>query len=69
MQDVAVTLAEACALLNPPVTERQLRQIIAALGWRPCGARHDGHPGRPHAVYNWAEITRLHSALLPWLTR
>ena len=68
MQDVALTLEEACAILNPPIPEPQLRAIIRALHWQPCGHRHDGQPGHPRALYPWTDITRLHQALTPWLT-
>ena len=65
--EVALTLAEAAKVLNPPLTERQLRQIITALGMQPSGARHDGRPGHPRATYNASEILRLHAAVAPFL--
>ena len=64
---VTLTLGEAAAMLDPPVTARQLRAIIAALHWQPAGQRRDGRPGRPAARYNAADLMRLHAALAPWL--
>ena len=63
---VALTLREAVTILQPPITERALRDIIRALHIRPCGHRH-GRTGRPADLFDWAEITRLHGALAPWL--
>jgi hypothetical protein len=65
---VALTLSEAAAILDPPFSEQQLRQIIRALGWQPAAWRHPGTGrGHPVAAYDWAQISRLHTALLPWL--
>ena len=64
---VTLTLSEAAAVLNPPVTEQQLRQIVSALGWKPAGNRHTGKRGRPWPVYNADELLRLHAALVPFL--
>ncbi len=66
-QAITFTIAEAVTILNPPMTERQLRQIIGALGWKPAGYRHDGRPGHPHPVYDSARIMGLHAALLPFM--
>jgi len=63
----ALTLAEAATLLNPPMTEPQLRAIINALRWQPCGTRPSGRRGRPAATYPWQDISQLHAALVPWL--
>jgi len=64
---VTLTLSEAAAMLDPPMTERQLRAIVAALHWQPSGQRRDGRPGRPAARYDAADLMRLHDALTPWL--
>jgi hypothetical protein len=67
---VTLTLAEAAQVLDPPMTEQQLRQIVRALGWEPGGERGNGHPGRPgrqKATFDAAEILRLHAALVPFL--
>jgi len=65
--DAALTLAEAAQILDPPMTERQLRAIIGALGWQSAGTRPSGRRGRPAATYPWQQITELHAALVPWL--
>lgn len=69
MGNVQFTITEAVQLLHPPITDRNLRAIIAQLpGFTPAGSRHDGTPGRPHHTYEWADLTRLHAAITPWLT-
>jgi hypothetical protein len=67
VQDVAVTVAEAVTLLRPPIGERALRDILRALAIPPCGRRWTGSMGRPADLYQWAELTRLHGVLRPWL--
>jgi hypothetical protein len=62
-----LTLADAAAILDPPIGERQLRQIVTALRWEPCGHQGSGRPGHPRPLYDLAEIMRLHAALVPWL--
>jgi len=69
VEDVALTLAEAAAVLNPPLPEKHLRQIITILAWQPAGWRHTGQPGHPFPLYDWGDITRLHAALVPFLRR
>ena len=64
-QAVTLTIAEAAAILDPPVTERQLRAIITALGWKADAWRQTGRPGHPAAAYDAARIMRLHEALVP----
>lgn len=66
---VTLTLAEAAAVLDPPISERQLRAIVAALRWQPAGHHRTGQAGRPAARYDAAELMKLHAALAPWLTR
>ena len=67
MKPVALTLAEASQVLDPPMSADQLRQIVSALGWKPAGNRHTGKRGRPWPVYNADELLRLHAALVPFL--
>lgn len=67
MREVQLTLAEASEILHPPMTERQLRDILRALRWPPSGYRHDGRPGHPRAVYEWRDLCELHAALAPFL--
>jgi hypothetical protein len=64
---VAFTIAEAAAVLDPPMTEKQLRKIIFELGWRPAGWRYTGRSGHPISTWDMARIQRLHIALLPFL--
>ena len=66
---VALTLAEAVTVLQPPLTERQLRQIIGALGWQPSGHRRNGHAGRPMHTYDAQQILALHAAIAPFIAR
>jgi len=65
VQAVTLTLAEAAAILDPPVTERQLRAIITALGWQPDGQRRTGKPGNPALTYSSKALMELHAALIP----
>jgi len=67
MPGPALTITEACAVLEPPMTVTQLRDIISALDWQPVGYRHTGRAGRPMPAYDAAEIMKLHAALTPWL--
>lgn len=64
---VAFTLAEAAEVLDPPLSEAQLRAIIKALGWQPAGKRYTGRDGRPRPTYDMARIQRLHIALRPFM--
>ncbi len=64
---VAFTLAEAATVLDPPMTERQLRRIVTALGWEPDGHRYTGKDGRPPACYDATRLLKLHAALVPFL--
>lgn len=67
-QAVTLTLAEAAMVLNPPVTEAQLRAMVAALGWQPHGMRRTGRAGRPLPEYNATRLLELHAAMVPFLT-
>lgn len=64
---VALTVAEAVTLLDPPMTERQLRAFVRELGWQPVSSRRSGRRGHPVAAYDSAQIFKLHAALAPWL--
>jgi len=64
---VTLTLAEAAQVLEPPMSEAQLRRIISALGWKPAGWRRTGRSGHPFPEYDAAALMRLHAALLPFL--
>ena len=61
------TVAEACTVLNPPLTENQLRELIHALGWKPDGWRRTGRSGHPFPTYRAEELLRLHAAVVPFL--
>lgn len=64
---VTLTLAEAAAVLEPTITEQQLRQIITALGWQPSGHRRTGRRGHPFPEYDATDLLNLHAALVPFL--
>lgn len=68
VQAVTLTLAEAATVLDPPVTEQQLRAIVTALGWQPHGARHTGKAGRPAPCYDATRLMQLHASLAPFIT-
>jgi hypothetical protein len=63
---VTLTIAEAAAVLEPPMAEKQLHAIIAALGWKPDGYRLTGRSGRPCNTYNATRLLELHAALVPF---
>lgn len=65
--DADLTLAEASEVLDPPMTERQLREIVHALRLKAVGTRPTGRSGHPYATYPAADIMRLHRALVPFL--
>lgn len=69
MHQVALTIAEASGLLDPPITERQFRAIIRALKIPPSGTRRNGHIGHPQHTYPADQLLLLHAALTPWLVR
>lgn len=62
-----LTLAEAAAWLDPPLSYGQLAEIVHALpGLRPAGNRPTGR-GRPVYTYDAGELMELHSRIRPWL--
>jgi hypothetical protein len=66
---VQLTLAEAVGVLDPPMSEPQLRIIVRALAIQPTGHRYTGQAGRPTDTFDATEIMRLHGALAPWLAQ
>jgi hypothetical protein len=66
VQAVALTLAEASQVLDPPMTAAQLRTIVRALGWQPAGYRYTGRSGHPAATYSATRLLELHAALSPF---
>ena len=64
---VTLTLAEAAAILEPPIAEPQLRAIITALAWKPDGWRRRATRGHPFPEYDAQKILTLHAALVPFL--
>ena len=64
---VALTLAEAAMVLDPPMAEQQLRAIVTALGWQQEGWRQRATRGHPFPTYDAEQILRLHAALVPFL--
>ena len=68
VQGVTLTLAEAAMVLDPPVTEQQLRAMVTALGWQPYGVRRTGRAGRPLPEYDATRLLELHAAMVPFLS-
>lgn len=62
-----LTIREAAAWLDPPITEEQLAALIHVAGVQPVGKRRLGRRGRPADTYDAAELMRLHGALMEWL--
>jgi hypothetical protein len=65
--EVALTIDEVITLLDPPISRRQLADLIAALHIQPVGNRWRSGRGRPALTYDAAELMRLHAAIAPWL--
>lgn len=66
-EPITMTIAELTQVLQPPVTVQQLRAMVKAARIQPTGWRPTGKPGHPWPEYDYADIARLHQALLPWL--
>ncbi len=64
---VLLTLREFSGILNPPMTERQLRHLVRALGWHPAGLRHDGNGGHPRQTFGADDLRRAYAAVAPLL--
>jgi len=60
------TIDEAVQWLDPPISRRQLADLIGTLRVQSRGTR-PRPMGRPAYVYDSAEIMRLHSAVVEWL--
>lgn len=58
MVAAGLTIAEACAVLDPPIPRRTLERLAVRLA--PVGVRRTD--GRPAAVYNLTDLYRLHAA-------
>lgn len=65
MTDPLLTLAEAAAILDPPVSVTQLRLLTEALGIEPLAVRRSGTRGRPPSCYRASDLMRLHAAVIP----
>jgi hypothetical protein len=68
----ALTVDEAAAWLDPPITSDALAGFIAAAPdpdgkLAPVGTRRTGRAGRPAQTYSAGELMRLHAAVAPWL--
>jgi hypothetical protein len=66
------TLEEACAEFERagvPIEPARFRMAVHAVRLRPVGETKSGERGgRGHALYEIAQLQRLHAALAPWLT-
>jgi hypothetical protein len=67
MDDTGLTLGEFAQVLDPPMSELQLRMIVTALGIEPSGARRTGAPGRPVSCYPASIVMRVHAAVAPFV--
>jgi hypothetical protein len=69
-QDAAeFTLAEASELLDPFVSEEQLRLLVKALRLPSLGRRHTGRRGHPETTYSMALLAEVHAANAKFLAR
>lgn len=65
---MAMTLPELATVLDPPMTEDQLRSVVLLLGIKAAGTRQTGTRGRPRPAYDVREIMQVHAVLAPFLT-
>jgi len=65
--ELQFTLAEASSILDPPLSEAQLRDIIRALRWPAAGVRRSGRAGHPVNCYQARDLLDLHRALTPFI--
>lgn len=61
---VDLTITEAVAAFDPPVSEDRLRLLVRAMAVQPCGQRRNGHAGRPEATYDARVLMKLHALLV-----
>jgi hypothetical protein len=65
--DVLLTLREAAAEMDPPMTEKQLAGLVHVVGLRPRGFRRTRSAGRPARTYPAGALYRLHASVAPLL--
>jgi hypothetical protein len=68
MQAAELTIREAAAFCDPPMSADALAAIVRALGIRPVGKRLVD-TGRPPLTYDAQLLIDLHDALVPFMTR
>jgi hypothetical protein len=61
-----LTLAEAAAWLDPPISLDRLTELVHAARLQPVGKR-PSRRGRPAHAYDAAELMDLHSRFRPYL--
>ena len=61
------TLREFAAMLNPPMSEQQLRYLVRALNWQPTGVRLTGTGGHPRQTFGADDLRRAYAAVAPLL--
>jgi hypothetical protein len=57
---VLLTLHEAAGYLDPPISYRTLRAVVAVAGLEPSG--HRPAPGKAIPLYDSADLDRLHAS-------
>ncbi len=66
-REVLLTLREAAAEMDPPMTEKQLAGLVHVVGLRPCGFRRTRTAGRPARTYPMAALYKIHRQVAPLL--
>lgn len=58
------TIEDAVALLHPPLTAAEVREMIDLLHLQPCGSRRTGRRGRPAPTYDPTVLQHAHAAVM-----
>lgn len=67
--DALLTVDEAVAWLDPPITREKLRALIDVDEVPARGVRRRLGPGRPALTYSFAELALVHAANVPLMRR
>lgn len=60
----AWTVEDAAALLHPPLTVAEVREMINLLHLQPYGTRHTGRRGRPSPTYDPTVLQHAHALVI-----